>query len=112
MKKKDKLIWQSQTLLKPTSCNCFLIQPGSLKKKRERRKTRGKKKKGEGKGEEKGEGKTANVLRKKRMEENGEIKVLISFVANQCVNYIFAPFFPFWIACNKMKLWKLTILVV
>lgn len=45
MKKKDKLIWQSQTLLKPTSCNCFLIQPGSLKKKRERRKTRGKKRK-------------------------------------------------------------------
>jgi len=34
MKKKDKLIWQIQTLLKPASCNCFLIWPGSLNKKK------------------------------------------------------------------------------
>lgn len=36
MKKKDKLIWQSQTLLKPTSCNCFLIWPGRLNKKKKK----------------------------------------------------------------------------
>lgn len=94
-KKKDKLIWQSQTLLKPTSCNCFLIWPGRLNKKKKKVKRKEKKdkkkkkkdkkdKKKEDGGKERGKkiGEWQNILRKKEMEANKEIKVFVSFVVN------------------------------
>lgn len=93
MKKKiDKLIWQSQTLLKPTSCNCFLIQPGSLnKKKKERRKKRGGGKERETK--KRKERENGKQLEKEKMEGNREIKVIISFVVNQ-YKLLIRSFFP------------------
>lgn len=35
-----------------------------------------------------------DLEKEKKMEGNREIKVITSFVANQYINCIFAPFFP------------------